>query len=262
MSKQELAYNVLDLPKVRKTFKDIKVVGCYPRSTIIEKSSKTDSGLIEYSDRTTYSAFGERLKSTTVVHPSVIKLFGDISQMNLRTFAERISHKWISRTKVKEATTTNDDSDDGDNESEYELPNGRRFRSRDINSGHWVLSLKKKPCHIRWSTVLYTRPAIEYQPLDPENTTSQQRFFDVEISSRRLLQRAYQEMVCYLPWSENPDTTFLGQSTADELNNDDTDPDKDARYSLRRLQKYHEVYMQEWLKGNVAPAGKSLLTNV
>jgi hypothetical protein len=259
MSKHELAYNVLDLPKVRKTFHDVKVVGCYPRSTIIEKSTKTETGLIEYSDRTTYSAYGERMKSTTIVHPAVRKSFGDLSKVNLRTFAENINHKWVLNTKGNQTPATNNGTDDNNNQSEYELPHGRKFRSRDIDSGYWILRLKKKPCHIRWSTVLYTRPVTEYQPIDPENTTSQQRFFDVEVSSRRLLQRAYQEMVCYLPWENNPDSTFLGQTITDDLNNDETDPDKDARYSLQRLQKYHEVYMKEWLKGTVAKPGKVLI---
>jgi len=63
MSKQELAYKVMDLPDVRKSFSDVKVVGFYRRANLIQNS--TDSREIVFSDRTEYSAYAERCSDAT-----------------------------------------------------------------------------------------------------------------------------------------------------------------------------------------------------
>lgn len=52
---------VMDLPLVMRSFPSVKVFGFYDRANIIEKND-TDDGqeIIEYSDRSEYSAYAER----------------------------------------------------------------------------------------------------------------------------------------------------------------------------------------------------------
>jgi len=57
-SKQKLAYRVMDLPLVRKTFENVDVVGFYRRSNLSLRRSGDRT--IVYSDRTEYSAYAER----------------------------------------------------------------------------------------------------------------------------------------------------------------------------------------------------------
>jgi len=56
ITKQELAYNVMQLPTVKRPFANMDVVGFYHRSTL--KVAYNDSTIV-YSDRTEYSAYAE-----------------------------------------------------------------------------------------------------------------------------------------------------------------------------------------------------------
>jgi len=60
MTKQELAYHVMELPEVRRSFSSVDVVGFYRRSYL--NVSSADGGTIVYSDRTEYSAYAERCR--------------------------------------------------------------------------------------------------------------------------------------------------------------------------------------------------------
>jgi hypothetical protein len=99
MTINELMYNVLDLPKVRKSFPTVKVVGCHPRATVIESAPYLSSGITELSDRTDISAYAERVRDVTVVNPNLTDKFGDIRNMNFRTFAESINHTCVPNKK-------------------------------------------------------------------------------------------------------------------------------------------------------------------
>jgi hypothetical protein len=270
MTKHELAYNVMDLPKVRKSFANVKVVGCYPRAVIIESAPNSPDGVVQLSDRTEYAAYAERLRETTIVQDRIINKFGNLTYMNFRTFAENINRKWVPKKKTKSQKHQNDSeashADAGrsangvsSDESTCDLPSGKRFCTRDASKGHWKLTLKKKPSHVRWSTVLYCEPAYAYEMQDPDDGTSQRRFFDLDVNRRRQLQRCYQELVCYVPWSNNPDEKFVSREVGEQLENDQsTDPDKGSRYSLKLLEEYYKYYMAEWVKGDhgiIAPVG-------
>jgi hypothetical protein len=117
MTKQELAYNVLHLPKVRKSFANVQVIACYRRASIIESAPQLPSGVIELSDRTSYSAYAERMPDATEVSAKLTAKFGDIRNVNLRTFAENVKHTWISnskKTKTRNFVNDVDPEDDCD----------------------------------------------------------------------------------------------------------------------------------------------------
>jgi len=61
LSKQELAYKVLDLPEIRKSFNDVSIVGC--RANLTEQTD--DGRTVVFSDRTEYSAYAERCRADT-----------------------------------------------------------------------------------------------------------------------------------------------------------------------------------------------------
>jgi hypothetical protein len=66
LTKQELAYRTMDLPVVRSTFPTINVVGFYNRATLIERFERdTGEEIVEYSDRSEYSAYSERCDQKT-----------------------------------------------------------------------------------------------------------------------------------------------------------------------------------------------------
>jgi len=146
MTKQELAYHVMDLPAVRRTFSNVDVVGFYHRSNLMLSSD--DDRTIVYSDRTEYSAYAERCRDNTVIcsrknaRPENVLTREMLAAMNFREFAETINHEWIKDSRAVSDQTG--------------ASTGRRFKSRDINSGHWLLKRRTKRRHIRFSTVLYT----------------------------------------------------------------------------------------------------------
>ena len=117
----------------------------------------------------------------------------------------------------------------------------RNLRNRDVNSGHWVMSFNNRRKHIRSSLRLYTKPAIEYEMIDEDECTSQTAYFDQPREKRQQLLRSYQELVFYIPWQSSPDLTFLTEDQRDALNED---PEKESRYSLRRIQGFFKVYQK------------------
>ena len=236
LSRQELAYKVLDLPEIRKSFNDVSIVGCYPRANLTEQTN--DGGTVVFSDRTEYSAYAERCRADT-------KCVGEnfdkesLKNMCFREFAETVSHTWVLNKSVK---------------AEPIDPKSRRkFKTRDIDSGHWVLRKMSKRRHIRWSTVMYCKPAHLYEEVEQGKTTSQTLYFDLDPDKRRQLYRAYQELVCYRPWTVSPEESFLSKEVREKLSA--TDPEAERRHSLMKLEAFQRVYMDLWSKGEVAKEG-------
>jgi len=75
------------------------------------------------------------------------------------------------------------------------------------------------------------------------NYSTQTLFFSLPADTRKQLYRAYMELVCYVPWKESPEESFLYEMQRSVLKDAAQDPEKDHRYSLRRLQMYWQVYM-------------------
>jgi len=245
MSKQELAYKVMKLPSVRRSFSDVSVVGFYHRANLTENFK--DGKTIVYSDRTEYSAYAERCNDKTEVSNrknavNNILTKEDVAQLSFREFAETISHEWIKDPNVKP--------------DEIGPETSRKFMSRDINSGHWKLKRRQKRQHVRFSTVLYTQPPHLYDKLKAGETTTQTNFFELKAEDRKQLYRAYMELVCYVPWKNTPEETFI-RDDVDRAMLKDTllDPECDQRYSRKRLELFLDEYNRRKEAGEIAPPG-------
>ena len=243
MTKQQLAYYVMDLAVVRKSFSDVHVVSFYRRSNV--NVSTTDGNTIVYSDRTEYSAYAERCREDTKIEngkkiKEEQRLTKDkLASMNFREFAETVEHNWIQHDNAAK---------------ELGEASSRKFKTRIVNDGHWVMKARRKRRHIRFSTVLYTDPAHRYEPVELDDTTTQTSFFSLPVNKRRQLYRAYMELVCYVPWTNDPETLLDDEQRA-VLNNDKQGADVEFRYNLRRLEMFWQVYMKKYDNGEVAPAG-------
>ena len=235
LSKHQLCWHIMGLPMVSKTFQQVRTVAFYPRASIYK--SFDDQRVIELSDRTEYSAYSERCRNSTVIKPPRNRstaedkqgFKAEIANMSLREFSERVSYKWKSNKEVQAES--------------IDPQCTRKFRTRDVNSGYWELSFYQKRQHIRPSIRLHTKLAIEYEPIDADECTSQTSFFDIPRDKRQQLLRAYMELVFYSPWSVSPDVSFLSEEHRNALNDD---PERESRYSLRRLQAFFEVYKKKW----------------
>ena len=126
ISKHELSYRVMNLPNVSKLFANVDVVGFYKRDNL--KAQYNDPFTIELSDRTQYSAYAERCRQDTVLKGELTGQ--DLSTMSFNEFAETVGHKWILTNKA--------------DAKEIDEVTKRKFRTRDINSGHWKLRRIKK----------------------------------------------------------------------------------------------------------------------
>lgn len=246
MTKQELSYRVLGLPMVMSSFAEVGVVGFYRRSYL--NMPGPHGNIIVYSDRTEYSAYSERLRDNTVIvvnktdeKKGNILTKEMLEEMSFRDFAETVSHKWI------------DDKDPEAEEIDHRTE--RKIKTRDINSGHWELRRRQKRRHIRFSTILYTDAAYLYSTDDIEDYNVENGFFSLPLKKRKQLVRAYMELVCYVPWKDSPEETFLNEEQRTMLDDEIQHPDKDQRYSLCRLELFFEVYMRLWNAGLVAPVG-------
>lgn len=239
---QEIAYKVMNLPFVRRSFADVGVVGFYRRANLTQ--SKQNDDLIFYSDRTEYSAYSERCRDNTVIEVSKrdkhVLTKEELAAMNLREFAETINHRWV---------------DDKVQETIINTGQPKKLRSRDVTGGHWVLKRNNTRRHIRWSTVLYTQPACQYEPIEFGKTTSQLNYFDLPTEKRKQLYRGYQELVCYVPWTGSPDESFLSPEVRQSLEEELLDSERDQRYNLRRLEEFFKVYDDMYRRGEVAPPG-------
>jgi hypothetical protein len=243
MSKHELAYKVMNLPVVRRSYPDVNVVGFYRRANVTQ--SMEDDDVIIYSDRTEYSAYAERCRGSTVIEVTKADknrlTREELAAMNLRQFAETINYRWIQ--------------DKQEEDSAIGAVTPRKIRTRDSKSGHWLMKRNTTRRHTRWSTVLYTPPACEYEPVEFGKTTTQLMYFDLSPEKRKHLYRSYQELVCYVPWMDSPEESFLSPAVQRMLEEELEDPEKDQRYSLRRLEEFFRVYQTMWNNGEIAPAG-------
>lgn len=237
ITKQELAYRVMNLPLICKSFSDVSIVGFYKRGNITVAND--DKSVIEFSDRTEYSAYAERCRKDTQLRSGLTE--AELAAMTLYEFAATVNRTWVRNAVVEEKDLGN------------QLK--RTFRSRDINSGHWLFSKNRVRRHLRPSTVLYTAPAIEYEPIEIGTTTTQTTFFDLPVAKRNQLYRAYYELVMYVPWQNTPDETFLDTALQQLLNSKTTHAEIDSRHSLMKLEQFFEVYKRMSLEGLVAPAG-------
>jgi len=89
ISKQELAFKVMNLPETLKSFPDVGIVGFYKRANL--QVPYDDEYTIEYSDRTEYSAYAERCRDDTKLGRSLTK--EAVKSMCLNDFAQTIQHK-------------------------------------------------------------------------------------------------------------------------------------------------------------------------
>ena len=233
LTKQELSYKVMDLPEVERSFAQVKVVGFYKRANI--KEALDDENVIEFSDRTPYSAYAERCnKETKYPKETTNEVKERIENMCFREFVETMNFNW---------------KENKDNSQPIEISLKRKFKTRDIHSGYWTLSFKRKRINIRYSTILYTSPAIDYQAIDVERTDSQCTFFGLPKEKRQQLYRAYHELVCYVPWKISPDEFFRQYMTQEDMSLLEKDPEDGSRYSLRRLQAFFTVYRLKFQEG-------------
>ena len=113
-----------------------------------------------------------------------------------------------------------------------------------VNSGHWVWPKFQIQAHqVQHSAVQCT---CLYVQVEENNYSTQTLFFSLPADKRKQLYRAYMELVCYVPWKESPEESFLDEMQRSVLKDAAQDPEKDHRYSLRRLQMYWQVYMGGW----------------
>jgi len=104
MTKQKLAYHMMDLTVVRWTFTNVDVIGFYNRSHL--SLSSGDDRTIVYSDRTEYSVYDERCRDDTVISnsknagPANVLTNDVLAAMSFREFAETVSHEWVKNSDV------------------------------------------------------------------------------------------------------------------------------------------------------------------
>jgi len=158
ISKNELAYKVMNLPNVSKSFANTDVVGFYKRDNL--RVPYDDEFTIGLSDRTEYSAYAERCRQDTVLKGELIT--EDLSSMSFSEFVETVSRKCITTEKVDAKV--------------IDEAKKRKFRTRDIHSGHWEFGRVKKRRQVRPSTVLYTEPAVDYEFVQQDKNTTQTTF--------------------------------------------------------------------------------------
>lgn len=165
LSKQEMAYYVLDLPTIRQSFPMIHVIGFYKRANITVPQASGEP--IVYSDRTEYSAYAERLSEKTTVAGKLTKEM--LECMGYREFAETVDRDWIADKKSAESEEVATDDETGTSShsqsSHSQSTPVRHTYTRDINSGHWKLHLRRERRHVRFSTVLYTERPENYEPV-------------------------------------------------------------------------------------------------
>jgi hypothetical protein len=217
VSLQECAYKVCNLPMVLKSFNDVTVVGCYNRALLLHRqqsSSMGDSHLV-YTDRTKYSAYAERCNDNTKVTGFSKQA---VELMSLREFAEQCNAKFIMSANVTLV--------------DIDKKKKKRLKCVEEGSGHWKITRRKTRDHVRFSTILYTDLAANYEPIDVQSTSTPISFMELPIDKRRQLARNNYELVVYEPWQVHPDETFLTAETRAELKNNDSE--FDYRYSFKR----------------------------
>ena len=239
ISKNELAYRVAQLPDILKSFANIDVVGFYKRANL--HVPYKEEFTLELSDRTEYMAYSERTKPNNELGPGLT--VDALTNMCFHDFTEKVNHRWMN-SKPTESQIIDDKTK-------------HKFRTRDVNSGHWRLTLSSKRKHIRPSTMLYTAPAIDYELVEHGKTTTQTTFYEMEFDKQHQLYRAYYELVMYVPWQSTPDETFLTDEVQTILDHKDLHMEIDSRHSLQRLEEFFKVYKKMFQKKVVAKPGSA-----
>jgi len=80
--------------------------------------------------------------------------------------------------------------------------------------------------------MLYTDAPFLYEQVELGELTTQTSFFSLPANKRKQLYRAYMELVCYIPWKDSPEESFLDETQRSVLEDAMQDPEKDQRYSL------------------------------
>ena len=234
ISKFEVAYHVLQLPIISKSYPQVEVEGCYWRATLFESAYEKDT--MVYSDRTKYAAYAERRDKGN-------KLRGisqaELDAMCLRDFCETVSSQYVRKQ--------------GETNTALTKAKKGQLKACQKGSGHWLLTKRRRRAQVRFSTILNTDLAANYVPTDRDTEVSYKTFYEMPLDRRRQLARSYYELVAYVPWHDHPDKHFLGEEVCHFLQ--ENDPEVGFRYSLMRCERYAEIYRRMWDKGQVAPAG-------
>jgi len=126
----------------------VNIMGFYKRANL--QVSYDDEYTIKYSDRTEYSAYAEQCRDDTELGRGLTK--EQMETISFNEFAQTVQHKWINSNKsasnVIDQTTK------------------CKFRSRDVNTGHWRLTLCRTLANIRDQAQYYI------QLVDHGNTTT------------------------------------------------------------------------------------------
>ena len=235
MSKLEIAHRVMQLPMVVKSYSNVEVVSCYWRATLLQ--SNTEKDVWVYSDRTIFAAYAERFSPDTVYKNCNKQQIQEIQQLNFKEFCETVRSQYKRKPNIENT----------------KLYKKHELQSCEKGTGHWLLWKRRGRGHVRMSTTLNTDLASNYVPIDEDNDMSYTNFFSMPIEKRRQLVRASYELVCYEPWQDHPDKTFLTDDVRQYL--DTNDPEASHRYSLLRCEQYYEEYEKRWKKGEVAKSG-------
>lgn len=180
ISKMEVAYRIMDLPLIIKTYNNVKVESCYHRALIVPSPDEPD--VLVYSDRRAYSAYAERFHNSTVLKSPLTN--EHLDAMCFHEFCETVNYRFVKNKK--------------DTSTELEptkKKSKRRLRTVVLGDGHWFLSARRSRQHVRMSTVLYTDMVPAYSAVQDEETTSQTAFLELPADQRRLLTRCHYEMV-------------------------------------------------------------------
>jgi len=99
----------------------------------------------------------------------------------------------------------------------------------------------------------YCKLAHLYEELG--DTTSQTLYFDLDIHTRRQLYRAYQELVCYMPWKDSRKKTLFSAAERQQL----SFIDPENRYSHTKLEAFQRnikalsTRCEEWSRFKRSP---------
>lgn len=98
MSKHKIAYRVMQLPLVIKSYANVQVVSCYWRATLVRSPQNKD--LWVYSDRTACAAYAERNEPTTVYNNFSDDEKAIVQLCTLKEFCETMRHEYKPKCNV------------------------------------------------------------------------------------------------------------------------------------------------------------------
>jgi hypothetical protein len=219
----ELMYNALSLPF---TYSSIvcDVLAYYARSKIeVETVSEGQAHILSLTDKTLYTAYAERHNNN-----SIWKCHIGIEDISLYEFALYCcSHNWTSVVDniVKKTTKRNRNP----NELGY------------FWSFKFTLTRRK---HFRLLKFIECDFVESYLPFFQLNM-GKKEFTSLEREHRMLLSKAYEELVLFHPWMNDPDQTFVPNAYFVE----------NGIVNLKmKYEAYFKKYMHLLKQGKVAPA--------